>query len=84
MDEAAKTCPECNGDGRVECDGDHDCERCDNSGSVFSDRKDDWVECPLCDGPGSLSCSPSCEYNGMDKKYYADCSECGGEGTLSF
>jgi len=79
-----KVCPDCNGDKFVECDGDHDCEQCDNSGSVFSQKRDDWVECGSCDGPGSLPCdNEGCEYGPMAGTYFMTCPTCRGEETAA-
>lgn len=77
-------CPECDGSGSVECDGNHDCPADCDSGSIFDQEADKWRQCGQCDGPGSLPCNnEGCEGAPGSDTYYKDCDSCDGTGLIA-
>lgn len=71
-----KKCSHCD-EGMVVCEtGDHTCGNCEQ-GSIWSPTKEDWVECPECDGPGSIAC----DEKGCDGSE-RECEHCHGEGFI--
>jgi hypothetical protein len=84
--DGSERCYECDGNGKVDCstcNGNEviDCENCSGSGEIGDD-----VECPDCNGDGTLTC-PDCKGEGSVEcddckgEGYIRCSDCYGDGT---